>query len=113
MRTQRSLALGVPDFEAGLSTEIEKQLFIVLSTLTDGGSFDVVMSAGGDHGFESLRKLHRRWDTYTAGRARSILREILSSSRIKMPDLMGAIERVKDLTVMSPTRRTKKRAHSY
>ena len=73
-----SVALGVPELEAGLSTEIDGKLFIVLPALTDDESFDVVMSAGGDHGFESWRKLHRRWDPYTAGRARSLLREILS-----------------------------------
>ena len=48
------------------SAEIDGQLFVVLSALTDGESFDVVMSAGGDHGFESWRKLHGRWDPYTA-----------------------------------------------
>ena len=73
-----SVALGVPELEAGLSTEIDGQLFIVLSALTDGESFDIVMSAGGDHGFESWRKLHGRWNPYTAGRARSLLREIVS-----------------------------------
>ena len=95
--TATAVALGVPELEAGLSTEIDGQLFIVLSALTDGESFDVVMSAGGDHGFESWRKLHRRWDPYTAGRARSVLREILSPSRVKLPELMGAIERMEDL----------------
>ena len=60
--TATSVALGVPELEAGLSAEIGGQLFVVLSALTDGESFDVVMSAGGDHGFESWRKLHRRWD---------------------------------------------------
>ena len=34
----------------------------MLSVLTDGESFDVVMSAGGGRGFESWRKLHRRWE---------------------------------------------------
>ena len=87
----------MPELEAGLSTEIDGQLFIVLSALTDGESFDVVMSAGGDHGFESWRKLHGRWDPYTAGRARSLLREILSPLRVKLPELMGAIKRVEDL----------------
>ena len=95
--TATSVALGVPELEAGLSTEIDGQLFIVLSALTDSESFDVVMSAGGDHGFESWRKLHRRWDPYTAGRARSLLREILSPSRVKLPELMGAIESMEDL----------------
>ena len=95
--TAAAVALGVPELEAGLSTETDGQLFIVLSTLTDGESFDVVMSAGSDHGFESWRKLHGRWDPYTAGRARSLLREFLSPSRVKLPELIGAIERMEDL----------------
>ena len=95
--TATAVALGVPELEAEMSTEMERQLFIVLSALTDGESFDVVMSAGGDHGFESWRKLHRRWDPCTAGRARSLLREILSQSRVKLLVLIGAIERMEDL----------------
>ena len=67
--TATAVALCVPDLEAETSTEIDGQLFIVLSALTDGESFDVVMSAGGDRGFQSWRKLHRRWNPYTAGRA--------------------------------------------
>ena len=51
--TATAVALGVPELEAEMSTEIDGQLFIVLSALTDGERFDVVMSAGGDHGFES------------------------------------------------------------
>ena len=58
--TATAFALGVPELEAEMSTEIDGQLFIVLSALTDGESFDVVMSAGGGHCFESWRKLHRR-----------------------------------------------------
>ena len=46
--TATSAALGVPELEAELSTEIDGQLFTVLSALTDGESFDVVMSAGGE-----------------------------------------------------------------
>ena len=95
--TATAVALGVPELEAETSTEIDGRLFVVLSALTDGESFDVVMSAGGDHGFESWRKLHRRWDPCTAGRARSLLSEILSPSRVKLPELMGAIERMEDL----------------
>ena len=75
--TSTAVALGVPELEAEMSTETDGQLFIVLSALTDGEGFDVVISAGGGHGFESWRKLHRRWDPYTAGRARSLLKEIL------------------------------------
>ena len=54
------------------------------------------MSARGDHGFESWRKLHRRYDPYTAGRARSHLREILSPTQMKLPELTGAIEKMED-----------------
>ena len=50
-----------------MSAETDEQLFIMLSDLTDGESFEVVMSAGGDNGFESCRKLHGRWNPYTAG----------------------------------------------
>ena len=81
-----AVALGVPELDAETSAERDEQLFIVLSALTDGESFDVVTSAGGDHGFESWRKLHKGWDPHTAGRARSLLREILSPPRAKLPE---------------------------
>ena len=51
-------AIGVPELGVETSAKIDGQLFVVLSALTEGGSFDIVMSPGGDHGFESWRKLH-------------------------------------------------------
>ena len=72
--TAATVAIGVPELGVETSAEIDGQLFVVLSALTEGESFDIVMSAGGDHGFESWRKLHGRWNPYTAGRARSLLR---------------------------------------
>ena len=75
----------------------------MLSALTEGESFDIVMSAGGDHGFESWRKLHGRWNPYTAGRARSLLREILSPTQVKLPELMG--EKIEDLVRRCCSRR--------
>ena len=89
VRGALSFAVESQDAVTATSVALGGQLFIVLSALTDGESFDVVMSAGGDHGFESWRKLHRRWGPYTAGRARSLLREILSPLRVKLPELMG------------------------
>ena len=103
--TAATVAVGVPELEAGMSAEIDGQLFIVLPALTDGESSDVVISAGGNHGFESWRKLHRRYDPYTAGRARSLLREILSPLRAKLPELMCAIERMEDLVRRYRSRR--------
>ena len=45
----------------------------------------------------AVRKLHGRWNQYTAGRARSLLREILSPTPAKLPELMWAIEKMEDL----------------
>ena len=91
--TAATVAIGVPELGVETSAEIDGQLFV----LTEGESFDIVTSAGGDHGFESWRKLHGRWNPYTAVRARSLLREILSPTQVKLPELMGAIEKVEDL----------------
>ena len=60
--TSATVAIGVPELGVETSAEIDGQLFVVLSALTEGESFDIVMSAGGDHGFESWRKLHGRWN---------------------------------------------------
>ena len=79
--TTAAVALGVPGFGTETSAELDGQLFLVLSAFADGVSFDVVMSAGGDRGFGSWRKLHKRWSLYTAGLARSLLREIASPPR--------------------------------
>ena len=47
---QQQLRLSVPELGVETSAEIDGQLFVVLSALTEGESFDIVMSAGGDHG---------------------------------------------------------------
>ena len=57
-----SVAIGVLELGFETSAEIGVKLFVVLSALTEGESFDIVMSAGGDHSFESWRKLHGRWN---------------------------------------------------
>ena len=54
---------------------------------------------------ESWRKLQRRYDPHTVGRARSLLREILSPTRVRLPELMGAIERMEDLVRRHCSRR--------
>ena len=57
---------------------------MVLSVLTEGERFDSAMLAGGDHGFENWRKLHGRWNVYTVRRARSLFREILPPTQVKI-----------------------------
>ena len=103
--TSATVAIGVLELGVETSAEIDVQLFVVLSAITEGESFDIVMSAGGDHDFESWRKLHGRQNPYTAGRARSLLREILSSTRAKLPELMCAIEKMEDLVTRYSCRR--------
>ena len=44
---QQRFAVGVPELGVETSAEIDGQLFVVLSALTEGESFDTVMSAGG------------------------------------------------------------------
>ena len=58
--TAATVAIGVPELGVETSAEIDGQLFVVFSALTEGESFDIIMSAGGDHGFESWRKLRGR-----------------------------------------------------
>ena len=99
--TAATVAVGVPVFGVEMSAEIDGQLFVVLS-------------AGGDHGFDGWRKLHGRWNPYTAGRARSLLREILSPPRAKLLELMCAIERMEDLVRRYCSRRdVKGNAHTF
>ena len=54
MVTAAAVAIGVLELGVETSAEIDGQLFVVLSALTEGESFDIVMSAGGDHGFERV-----------------------------------------------------------
>ena len=51
-----TVAISVPELGVETSAEMDGKLFVVLSALTEGESFDIVMSGGGDHGFESWRK---------------------------------------------------------
>ena len=43
------------------------------------------------------RRVHKRWDPLTTGRARGLLREIFSPGRAKMGELQGSAERLGDL----------------
>ena len=94
--TAAVVALGVPELDDDTSAGTHGHLFSVPSALTDGESFDVVTSAGDDRDFESWASC-TRWESHTERRARSLLREMLSPLRAKLPVLMGAIKRKEDL----------------
>ena len=48
------------------------QLYTVLMTLVEGESFDILVGSGSGEGLEAWRRLHKRWDPLTTGRARGI-----------------------------------------
>ena len=77
--------------------ELNEQVYTVLAALTDGESFDIVTASGPGNGFDAWRRLCRRWDPYTTGRAISLLRDILSPSRANLTNLQGAVEKLEDL----------------
>ena len=59
--------------------------------------FDILVGSGSREGLEAWRRLHKRWDPLTTGRARGLLREILSPGRAKLVEFQGAVERLEDL----------------
>jgi hypothetical protein len=81
----------VPDLE-----EKGSQLHVVLLSLTEGESFDIVLGAAPS-GFEALRRLIRRWDPLSGGRRRALLRQILVPDRAKLGELPLALERWEEL----------------
>ena len=68
---------------------VADQLYTVLMTLVEGESFDILVGSGSGDGLEAWRRLHKRWDPLTTGRARGLLREILSPGRAKLVELQG------------------------
>ena len=73
------------------------QMYTVLMTLVEGASLDILVGSGSGEGPEDWRRLHKCWDSLTTGRARGLLREILSHGRAKLVELQGAVERLEDL----------------
>ena len=88
------------------------QLYTVLMTLVEGESFDILVGSGPGEGLEAWRCLHKRWDPLTTGRARGLLREILSPGRAKLGELQGAVERLEDL-MRRHTQRSKQRTSEW
>ena len=104
--------VGVPELGVETSAVIDVQLFVVLSALTEGESFDIVMSAGGDHGCESWRKLHRKMESVHSGTSTKFL--LRAPTRAKMPELVCAIEKMEDLVRRCSSRRDAQgNAHNF
>ena len=89
------------------------QLYRVLMTLVEGESFNILVGSGSREGLEAWRRLHKRWDPLTTGRARGLLREILPPGRAsaKHVELQGAVERLEDLMRRDTQRQDACRRH--
>ena len=84
--------------------EKNSQLHVVLLSLTEGESFDIVLGAA-PNGFEALRRLVRRWDPLSGGRRRALLRQILVPERAKLIELPNAMEKWGELVSRDEKRR--------
>jgi len=91
------VALAFADVTGPQSVEFDEQLHAVLMALTTAESFDLVLGSGAGRGVEAWRRLNRRWDPLTAGRARGLLREILQPRRAKQGEILGAVEKLEEL----------------
>ena len=89
------------------------QLYRVLMTIVEGESFNILVGSGSREGLEAWRRLHKRWDPLTTGRARGLLREILPPGRAsaKHVELQGAVERLEDLMRRDTQRQDACRRH--
>ena len=96
--TIAGLAAEFEELNMAKLRELNSQMFTVLMTLTEGESFTLVTGSGSGEGLNAWRRLHKRWDPSTAGRAGGLLREILSppDGRAKISDLQSAVETLED-----------------
>eukprot|EP00973_Karenia_brevis_P013300 1806566-Karenia_brevis.AAC.1 len=79
---------------------MSKQLCRISLQLTEGESDDLVRNAGRlgiACGLEAWRILVRRWDPLTAGRARNLLKSIMTAGRCTMDQMQEALERWEEL----------------
>ena len=85
------------DVDEDIARQMNEQIYIVLTSLTEKESADIVAACDPGAGFEAWRKLNRRWDPATTGRTRGILKEILSPGKCRLSELQQAVERLEDL----------------
>ena len=74
------------------------QVYTVLMSFVERESFDILVGSGSGECLEAWRRLHKRWDPLTTGRARWLLREILSPGRAKLVELQGTGELLETVT---------------
>jgi hypothetical protein len=98
-------AEGIADEEGDV---VQRQLYALLVSITEGEAATIVENAGEDNGLEAWRRLTKRFDPNNAGRKRAILDTILALPRVKMNELQNAIENMKKLITQYETKHKKK-----
>jgi hypothetical protein len=88
--------------------QVQRQLYALLVSITEGEAATIVENAGDDNGLEAWRRLTKRFDPNNAGRKRAILDTILALPRVKMQELQNAIENMKKLITQYETKHKKK-----
>ena len=83
--TAATVAIGVPEVGVETSAEIDVQLFVLLSALTEGESFDIVMLTGGGHSRAGASCT--KGGPVHSGTSTKSLEEILSPPRAKLLEL--------------------------
>eukprot|EP00959_Pyramimonas_sp_CCMP1952_P099463 2079355-Pyramimonas_sp.AAC.1 len=70
---------------------LNQQFKAVLASTAEGEAWTIVQSCAGN-GLEALRLLHRRFDSLSGGRRRTLLRAIMSPSKVKIEELGAALQ---------------------
>ena len=84
---------GISDEEGNT---VQRQLYALLVSITEGEAATIVENAGEDNGVEAWRRLTKRFDPNNACRRRAILDMILALVQVKMQDLQNALENMKN-----------------
>jgi len=98
-------AQGISDDDGN---QVQRQLYALLVSITEGEAATIVENAGEDNGLEAWRRLTKRFDPNNAGRKRAILDTILALPRVKMQELQNALENMKKLITQYETKHKKK-----
>jgi len=98
-------ASGISDEDGN---QVQRQLYALLVSITEGEAATIVENSGEDNGLEAWRRLTKRFDPNNAGRKRAILDTILALPRVKMNDLQNALENMKKLITQYETKHKKK-----
>ena len=90
-RARAVFGIGTAEPVEGLES-MTTQLYSVLQNLLEGEPFMIVRNTEKGNGFESWRRITRRYDPSTGAKKSALLRHILSPGKSKLEELSEKIE---------------------